>query len=125
MRIHNLRKLKERRQEPRNKATKAEAKLWRVIQHSQIEGKKFRRQHSVGYYILDFYYPEERLAIEIDGESHEKNESKLYDKSRTEFLDSMRIRVLRFKNEEVLNNLDSVTEQIRKSFEPPLNPLLK
>jgi very-short-patch-repair endonuclease len=120
MRIHNLRKLKERRQEPRNKATKAEAKLWRVIQHSQIEGKKFRRQHSVGYYILDFYYPEERLAIEIDGESHEKNESKLYDKSRTEYLDSMRIRVLRFKNEEVLNNLDSVTKQIRKSFEPHL-----
>jgi very-short-patch-repair endonuclease len=119
MRIHNLRKLKERRQEPRNKATKAEAKLWRVIQHSQIEGKKFRRQHSVGYYILDFYYPEERLAIEIDGESHEKNESKLYDKSRTEYLD-MRIRVLRFKNEEVLNNIESVTEQIRKSFEPPL-----
>ncbi|MFH1335135.1 MAG: endonuclease domain-containing protein [Candidatus Zixiibacteriota bacterium] len=125
MRIHNLRRLKERRQKLRNKATKAEAELWRVIQHSKLGGKKFRRQHSVGYYILDFYCPEERLAIEIDGDSHEKNESTPYDKSRTEFLESMRIRVLRFKNEEVLNNLESVTEQIRKSFEPPLNPLLE
>lgn len=125
MRIHNLRRLKERRQKLRNKATTAEAKLWRIIQHSQLEGKKFRRQHSVGYYILDFYCPEERLAIEIDGDSHEKNGHKLYDKSRTEFLDSLRIRVLRFKNEEVINNLHIVIEQIRKSFEPPLNPLLK
>ena len=125
MRIHNLKRLKERRQGLRNKPTEAEAQLWKVIQHSKLEGRKFRRQHSAGYYILDFYCPEERLAIEIDGDSHEKDESRLYDKSRTEFLESMRIRVLRFKNEEVLNNIKSVIEEIRKSFKPPLNPLLK
>jgi very-short-patch-repair endonuclease len=120
MRIHNLRRLKERRQELRNKPTEAEAQLWKAIQHSKLEGRKFRRQHSAGYYILDFYCPEERLAIEIDGDSHGKDESKLYDKSRTEILESMRIRVLRFKNEEVLNNIKSVIEKIRKSFKPPL-----
>ena len=125
MRIHNLKRLKERRQGLRNKPTEAEAQLWKVIQHSKLEGRKFRRQHSAGYYILDFYCPEERLAIEIDGDSHEKDESRLYDKSRTEFLESKRIRVLRFKNDEVYNNLESVIEHIRKSFKPPLNPLLK
>jgi very-short-patch-repair endonuclease len=125
MRIHNLRRLKERRQGLRNKPTEVETQLWKVIQHSKLEGRKFRRQHSTGYYILDFYCPEERLAIEIDGDSHEKSESKQYDGSRTEFLESMGIRVLRFKNEEVLNNIECVIEEIRKHFKPPLNPLLK
>ena len=125
MRIHNLRRLKERRQEFRNKPTEAEACLWNEMQHSMLDGRKFRRQHSVGYYILDFYCPEERLAIEIDGDSHEKNETKQYDAGRTAFLESIGINVLRFKNDEVLNKLNEVIDEIRKHFRPPLNPLLK
>jgi len=125
MRLHNLRRLKDRRQELRNNPTEAETQLWMVIQHSKLEGRKFRRQHSIGYYIIDFYCPEERMAIEIDGDSHEKNETKQYDVSRTEFLESIGIRVLRFKNEEVLNNIECVIKEIQKHFKPPLNPLLK
>jgi very-short-patch-repair endonuclease len=125
MRIHNPRRLKERRQELRNKPTEAEAHLWKIIQHSKLEGRKFRRQHSVGYYILDFYCPEERLAIEIDGDSHEKNESKQYDVSRTKFLESIGIKVLRLRNKEVLNSIECVIKEIQKNLKPPLNPLLK
>lgn len=120
MRIHNLRRLKDRRQELRNKPTEAEARLWKVIQHSKLEGRKFRRQHSVSYYILDFYCPEERLAIEIDGYSHDRKDAKEYDVGRTEFLESIGIRVLRFKNYEVLKNLKGIIEEIQKHFRPPL-----
>jgi len=124
MRLYNLRKLKNRRQELRNNPTEAESLLWKTIQHSKLNGRKFRRQHSVGYYILDFYCPEERLAIEIDGDSHDRKDAEEYDAGRTEFLESVGIRVSRFKNDEVLNNLKSVIEEIRKRFRPPLNLLL-
>jgi len=120
MRLYNLRKLKNRRQELRNNPTEAESLLWKAIQHSKLNGRKFRRQHSVGYHILDFYCPEERLAIEIDGDSHNRKDAKEYDAGRTEFLESIGIRVLRFKNYEVLKNLKGVIEEIQKRFRPPL-----
>jgi very-short-patch-repair endonuclease len=120
MRLYNLRKLKNRRQELRNNPTEAESLLWKTIQHSKLNGRKFRRQHSVGYYILDFYCPEERLAIEIDGDSHDRKDAEEYDAGRTEFLESIRIRVLRLKNEEVIKNLDAVAKKIQRQFKPPL-----
>jgi hypothetical protein len=69
-RINNLPHLKTFRQKLRNNLTPAEAKLWAYIKNSQVEGRKFRRQHSVDNYILDFYCPSERLAIELDGQGH-------------------------------------------------------
>ena len=65
--IHNRPVLKSRRKELRNNSTSAEKLLWGMLQHSNLGGYKFRRQHSVGAYILDFYCPSEKLAVELDG----------------------------------------------------------
>ena len=70
MKIHNRKYLKEIRRILRKNLTPAEALLWKALQKSQLDGKKFRRQHSVGNYILDFYCPAEKIAIELDGMPH-------------------------------------------------------
>ncbi|MBI2354998.1 MAG: endonuclease domain-containing protein [Deltaproteobacteria bacterium] len=110
--IHNRLELKGRRKELRNNATPAERMLWGALQHSNLDGYKFRRQHSVGAYILDFYCPSERLAVELDGDSHFTDEAMAYDQARTGFLNSLDIRVLRFLNTDVYDNLDVVCERI-------------
>lgn len=124
--IHNKSDLKSRRKTLRNEATPAEQQLWRTLQHSQLHGYKFRRQHSVGYYIVDFYCPSERLVVELDGESHFSDEAIEYDRERTAFLNSLNIRVLRFLNTDVFNHLESVCERIIEEIRipslPPLAP---
>ncbi len=124
--IHNKPDLKTRRKSLRNEATPAEQKLWGVLKHSQLNGYKFRRQHSVDYYILDFYCPSERLAVELDGDSHFTDEAMEYDRERTAFLNALNIRVLRFFNTDVYNNLESVCERILEEIGnpslPPLTP---
>ena len=118
-RIHNRSILKQRRKGLRNEATPAEMKLWSHLQRSALGGHKFRRQHSVGSYIIDFYCPAERLAIELDGDSHFTDEAVEYDRERTAFLNSLNIRVLRFLNTDVLNNLDFVCERILEEIRNP------
>ena len=117
--IHNSPIFKQRRKNLRNEATPAEVKLWRVLQQSALDGHKFRRQHGVGPYILDFYCPSERLAIELDGDSHFTDEAKEYDNERTAYLNGLNIRVLRFINTDVFDNLDSVCERILEELGPP------
>src|SRR2546423_2273120 len=68
--IHNMPERKEFRIRLRKNLTSAEATMWKILKSSKFEGRKFRRQHSVGKYVLDFYCPAERLAIELDGEAH-------------------------------------------------------
>src|SRR5690349_4547952 len=89
--------------ELRRRMTDAEQKLWSLIRNKKLKGKKFRRQHPVGNYILDFYCHECKLAIELDGSSHTQAESREYDEARTAFLKENGIAVLRFWNGEVLN----------------------
>ena len=96
--MHNRTDLKERRKDLRNNATPAEKELWNLLKGSALEGRKFRRQHSIGNYILDFYCPSERLAIELDGEYYYTEKGKLRDEGRTKFLEENFIRVLRFEN---------------------------
>jgi very-short-patch-repair endonuclease len=115
--IHNKTILKSRRKNLRNEATPTERKLWSALQNSQLNGYKFRRQHSVGYYILDFYCPAERLAIELDGDSHFSEEAIAYDRERTSFLNSHNVRVLRFLNSDVFDNLDGVCSRILAELE--------
>jgi very-short-patch-repair endonuclease len=114
--IHNIRKLKENRKILRNKLTPAEAKLWSLLKNSQFENKKFRRQHSVGPYVLDFYCPSEKLCIELDGDVHFTDSGYEYDEARTEFLKSLNIRVIRFENKAVFENTVGVLEEIRRRF---------
>lgn len=110
--IHNRSELKERRKELRNNATPAERLLWRALQHGNLVGYKFRRQHSVGFYILDFFCPSERLAVELDGDSHFTAEAQAYDRERTAYLNALNIRVLRFLNTDVYDDLDAVCGRI-------------
>lgn len=110
--IHNRAVLRTRRQELRNNATPAEKQLWSILQHSNLGGYKFRRQHSVGPYILDFFCPSEMLAVELDGDSHFTDEAIAYDCERTAYLNALNIRVIRFLNTDVYDNLNTVGERI-------------
>src|SRR3990172_13056637 len=99
--IHNVKNLKENRKKLRNNLTPAEAKLWSLLKNGQLENRKFRRQHSVGQYVLDFYCPSEKLCIELDGIVHLTEEGYEYDTARTEYLKTLNIRVMRFENKDV------------------------
>jgi very-short-patch-repair endonuclease len=114
--INNRKELKPFRKELRNNSTPAEATLWKYLQRSQQEGRKFRRQHSVGNYILDFYCPTERLCIELDGAGHFTDAGFEYDEERTAYLSSLNIKVVRFENKLVFENLEGVLQEIRNSF---------
>jgi very-short-patch-repair endonuclease len=109
--LYNRPILKSRRKELRNNATPAEQLLWSILQHSNL-GYKFRRQHSVGPYILDFYCPSERLAVELDGDSHFTDDAIVYDSERTAYLNGLGVRVVRFLNTDVYDNLQVVCERI-------------
>jgi len=91
--------------------------LWQYIKQSKLAGRKFRRQHSIGRYILDFYCPAERLAIELDGPIHNSPERIVYDKERTEYLNGVGIRVVRFRNKTLLQNPKKVLTEITEYFE--------
>jgi very-short-patch-repair endonuclease len=112
--IHNRAAMKPRRKDLRRALTPAEAVLWRGLQRSQVNGKKFRRQHSVGNYILDFYCPECRLAVELDGQGHFNSTISEYDYRRSEYLKKLKIRVLRFENRFVFEHPEGVLHAIRE-----------
>ena len=114
--LNNHKYLKEFRKELRNNSTKAESKLWKALQKSQLEGRKFRRQHSIGNYILDFYCPKEKLIIELDGQVHDNFINEEYDGKRTEYLEGLGFKVLRFENYLVFEQLDMVLEAIKIEF---------
>ena len=86
--VYNILKLKERRVQLRKSETLEEKILWAFLRRNQI-GYKFRRQHSIGGYIVDFYCPEKKLVVEIDGPAHSKKENKEYDKVRENYLNSL------------------------------------
>jgi very-short-patch-repair endonuclease len=110
--IHNRAVFKSRRKELRNHSTPAEKLLWHKLRQRTLGGYKFRRQHSVGPYILDFYCPAARLAVELDGDYHLTAETMKYDYERTVYLNGMNIRVIRFSNTDVYDNLNVVCERI-------------
>lgn len=114
--IHNRTILKERRKQLRNSLTSAEARLWGLLKNSQLENKKFRRQHSVGHYVLDLYCPSEKLCVELDGAGHFIDGGYDYDTARTEYLKSLNIKVIRFENKDIFDNTEGVLEEIRKFF---------
>ena len=87
--------------------------MWTQLKGKAIDGIKFRRQHSVGSYILDFYNTELKLAIEIDGITHQFEKSRLHDKNRENYLESLGIRMLRFDNDRIYNDLYNVIEEIK------------
>ncbi len=115
-RIHNRKYLESYRKKLRKSLTPAEATLWKNLQNRKLKGRKFRRQHSIENYIIDFYSPEERLAIELDGEIHFNELAQEKDKIRTERLNELRIRVIRFENKMVFEGLAQVLQEIEDNF---------
>jgi very-short-patch-repair endonuclease len=101
---------KDRRQKLRKNQTDCERILWSKLRNRQCNGVKFFRQYNVGNYILDFYSPQLRLSIELDGGQHLGH--KEYDQIRTEYLLAKDIKELRFWNNEVIENLEGVYERI-------------
>lgn len=114
--LNNLPYLKPFRKNLRNNLTPAEAKFRKAVQNNNLEGRKFRRQHSVGNYIPDFYCPAEKLAIELDGEVHFNDAVREYDRRRKSYLESCGIRVLRFENKLVFEDLEWVLAVIKNNF---------
>ena len=114
--INNLKYLEEYRKRLRNNPTDAEKILWRYIRKRKLDGRKFRRQFSILNYILDFYCVEEKIAIELDGQRHFEPAGILLDAERDIFLRGEGIKVLRFENKRVIEELARVLCEIKESF---------
>lgn len=112
--LYNRPELKEKRRALRNNPTQAEKHLWQYLKNSQLANTKFRRQQSIGPFIVDFFCYKNKLVIELDGQQHFEEENILYDKERTEFLESYGIKVVRFENQEVLYDTDRVLREIEE-----------
>ncbi|MEA3496740.1 MAG: endonuclease domain-containing protein [Bacteroidota bacterium] len=104
----------ERARELRKRMTHAEKILWGKVRNRKIEDKKIRRQHPISNYIVDFYCHEKKLVIELDGGIHEQLEQKLYDIDREKELTNLGLKVIRFRNSDVINNVASVLKEIKK-----------
>jgi len=113
---HNLPHKIAHRRTLRANLTAAEAVLWNQLKSSQLQGRKFRRQHSVGEYILDFYCLEEKLAVELDGAGHSNVIGEAHDATRTAYLARFGIVVLRFENKAVWSGLDGILVEVERHF---------
>lgn len=96
--------------------TVAEASFWNIVKNSRLDGRKFRRQHSIGNYILDFYCPSEKLGVELDGQGHFNERAAVYDAERKLFLSYYGIKILRFENNLVFEEREFVVHRIRSFF---------
>jgi very-short-patch-repair endonuclease len=105
-------KLYEYARELRQEPTAAEKLLWTAIRNRKLNNLKFRRQHPLDKFVVDFYCNEKKLAIELDGGIHDVKRNKEYDDVRTAMLAGLNITVLRFKNEEVRDNIKDVLKRI-------------
>ena len=111
--IHNKPIFQEYRKKLRKRSTAAESTLWKTIKNKQIENLKFRRQHSIGNYIVDFYCPEIRLILELDGASHDNYLLEEQDIVRDKTLHEYNCTVLRFENRYVYEFLEEIIKAIK------------
>ena len=112
MKIHNSPSMTDKRRYLRIHETPEEKLLWERLWNKQLKNCKFKRQHSVGGYILDFYCCSKRIAIELDGLHHLSPAKMQDDKNRTEFLQNLNIQVIRFMNSEIDTDIGSVINRI-------------
>ncbi|MFA6410701.1 MAG: endonuclease domain-containing protein [Candidatus Buchananbacteria bacterium] len=110
--IFNQKSNKAKRKKLRNEMTRAEQILWYYLRRHQLKGYKFRRQQGVNRYIVDFYCPKVKLAIEIDGDTHFGQKAIKYDLERQGRIEEFGIKFLRFTNLDVYENIDSVLAEI-------------
>ncbi len=131
MQLYNKSEHKGTRRLLRRDSTFSEDLIWRRVRNSQIAGVRFRRQYSIDSFVLDFYAPQIRLAIELDGASHEFENAKSRDDWRQKIIEGYNIRFIRFTDTQVTNRVDDVLGEIERvvrellmSEEPHPNPLL-
>jgi very-short-patch-repair endonuclease len=110
--IYNRPRQKRLRQHFRNSASDAERVLWSSLKRSRLLGHKFRRQQGIGQYVVDFYCPAKKVAIEIDGATHWTEQEQKRDRERQCYIEALGIRVLRFTNDDVYTNKDGVLNTI-------------
>jgi len=92
--------------------TSAEVLFWYTVKNRKIKGMKFRRQHPIGPFIVDFYCDEAKLVIELDGKIHDLEHIKAYDSSREMHLSSLGLQIMRFTNDQIFNNFDTVIKTV-------------
>jgi len=120
--IFNRKATKKYRRKLRNFMTTPEKKFWDSVRKDRL-GVRFRRQYGIGGYIADFYCPELKLVIEIDGSGHFTSEGKAYDEERTGFMNSIGIRVVRYNNSDVMYNISGVLDNLLLVIEEMRNLL--
>lgn len=116
--IFNINPLKPRRQSLREKSTQAEKILWERLRRNNL-GFKFFRQYSVEGYVMDFYCPDKRLAVEIEGSIHYLPSTQKYDKYREKYLQAFGIKFLKFTNQEIFIEIGSVISEIKSALHTP------
>ena len=112
----NRKNLKQYRISLRKNSTSAEVALWKLLKSGSLKGRKFRRQHSIGHYIVDFYCPSEKLIIELDGNPHGDYIQIERDTSRDKYLEELGMTILRFENRFVFQEPEYVLNEIMKVF---------
>jgi len=112
--LFNRKGLKSFRSSLRNRSTSAEAALWDILKSKNLDGRKFRRQYSIGSYIVDFCCPSEKLIIELDGDPHGEYHKIQEDENRDKYLESLGFTVLRFENRFVFQEPEYLKNEIRK-----------
>ena len=100
-------------QQLRKKMTEAEKKLWKMLRNRRFEGLKFRRQHPINRFVVDFYCHQKLLVVEVDGGIHNDVDVKERDEGREEELKNLGLTIIRFTNEEVLTNVYKVLEELK------------
>jgi len=109
--IHNIKNTQRFRSKLRKNLTEPEKLFWSKVRSNSI-GYKFRRQHSIGLYIVDFYCPPLRLIIEIDGDSHAEDNTLKKDIERTAYLKKLNFYIKRYNNRDIINNIEGVMEDL-------------
>lgn len=112
-RIYNRIEYNKARKRLRHNRSHAEIILWGYLRGRRFWGEKFRRQHGIGRYVVDFYCPALKLALEVDGDSHAQPKTLEYDRIRTAYLQSLAIHVVRFTNNDVFYDLETVLNRLK------------
>ena len=118
VRTFNRTQTKRKRQYLRRNLTSAEKLLWPKLRGRRLSGLKFRRQCGIGNYVVDFYCPEIKLAIEIDGDVHGYNPQRRKDKQKEEYLRTLGVKLLRFTNGNITDSMDWVLKKIASNHPP-------
>jgi len=107
---------KEKRRKLRQNQTNAEDLVWRYLRNRQLLGYKFKRQYSVDHFVIDFYCPELKLAVELDGASHNNPEQREYDIKRQKYLEEFNIKFVRIKDEDLFGNTNQAFMKIENTI---------